>query len=307
MSRRIESAGARTEDATRRIAAAIGGALEGLVDALERYDLANEGRRAIENAGSVTRAAAGEAKTQAQTPEMQQLKHGIQTAGAKVSDVAHAVGTKASDAGHAVGDKASHVGHSVASTATGVRDGVTGKVSDLGHAVSDKVHGAADAVRHTAHDAKQGVHDAVESAKYAAHRAKAEVKVRADAVAESGRRAKLAPGHIAQELSEAFAVWKRALVVSIAMTLALVVFATIALIVLTIALVVGLNALIGDPAGTFVVALLYLVIGGIAFAVSRNAKAKAAREREERMQNVREEVRHVVRPVRDAFGRGRAY
>lgn len=254
-------------DATRRVAAAIAGALEGFIEALDRYDVANEGRRAVENVGSVTRAAAVEGRTQAQTPEMQQLKEGMQTAAHKVGDV---------------------------TTATGER-------------VGDAVQGATDSVKATAYDAKQAVHDAVESTKYAAYRAKENVKVRAEAVAETGRRARYAPGHIAQEMGEAFTAWKRALMTSIAMMVALTIFATIALIVLTIALVVGLNEVIGDPAGTFVVALLYVIAAGIAFAVAKSVKMKAAREREERMENVREEMRHVVRPVRDAFGRRGTY
>lgn len=260
---RIEHAGERTEDATRRIAAAISGALEGFIAALERYDVANEGRRAMENAGDVTRSAAVEARTQGQTPEMQQLKRGIQN-----------VGTMAGDVGAAAGER---------------------------------VHAAGDAVRETAHDARETMHEAMESAKYAAVRVKEGVKVRAEAVAESGRRARTAPGHIAHELSEAFASWKRALVTTIAMMIGLAIFASVALVVLTIALVVGLNALLGDPAGTFVVALLYVVVAGIAYAVSRSVRMKAALEREERMENVREEVRHVVRPVRDAFGRRGTY
>lgn len=251
---RIREAGQRTEESSGRIAAAIAGALEGFVEALERYDVANEGRRAIEHAGEITRAGAVEARTQAQTPEMQQL------------------GAQMRAAGHYVGDKTSV---------------------------------ATDAVRSTAHDANEAVHEAVESARFAAYRVKENVKVRAEAVAETGRRARAAPGHIGHELGEAFQAWKRALVTSIAMTGALLIFGAVALVVLTIALVVGLNEVIGDPAGTFVVALIYVIAGAIAWGVARAARTKAALEREERMENVREEMRHVVRPVRDAFGRGR--
>nr|HVM45805.1 phage holin family protein [Candidatus Thermoplasmatota archaeon] len=211
---------------------------------------------------------------QAQSPEMQQLAHGARVAG------------------NAVGGAASTV---------------AGKASDATHSAADAVRSTTDSVRSTVHHAQQNVHDAVESAKHTVHRAKEEVKVRAEAVAETGRRARSAPRNISYELREAFAVWRRALVTSIAMMLTLVIFSAIALIVLTIALVVGLNAVLGDPAGTFVVALAYVVIAGIAWAVARSSKMKAAREREERMENVREEVRHVVRPVKDAFGgRGRA-
>ena len=264
MPERVEELGQRTEDTTRRVAAAITGALEGFIEALERYDVGNEGRRAIENTGAITRAAAVEGSEQAQTPEMQQLKRGVQ----------------------ATGERLSHAGH----------------------AIGDKAHDATDTLREGAAHANQNVHEAVESAKYAAYRAKEGVKVRAEAVAETGRRARSAPRHIVQEVGEAIASWRRALVTSIAMMLTLVIFGAIALVVLTIALVVGLNELIGDPAGTFVVALIYVIAAGIAWAVARSAKTKAALEREERMENVREEVRHVVRPVRDAFGgRGRTY
>lgn len=256
---RIEAAGRRTEETVSRFAAAVAGAMEGFIEALERYEVANEGKRAIRNAGDITRAAAVEGKEQARSPEMQELGSHLRTAAAKTGEA---------------------------------------------------THHATDAVRSATHDAsanvQRNVHDAVESAKYAAYRAKEEVTVRAEAVAETGRRARSAPGIIAHEFSEAFASWRRALVTSIAMMLTITIFSAIALIVLTIALVVGLNELIGDPAGTFVVALLYVVIGGIAWAVARSMRMKAALEREERMENVREEMRHVVRPVRDAFGRGRA-
>jgi len=86
---------------------------------------------------------------------------------------------------------------------------------------------------------------------------------------------------------------------------AMAVFGTITLVVLTIALVVGLNELLGDPAGTFVVALLYLLVAGAAFYVAKKAKARAAAQTARHKENAREEVRNVVRPVRDAFGRGR--
>lgn len=254
-SERIERVGRRAEETTGRIAAAIAGALEGFVEALERYDVANEGQRAIRNAGELSRAAAVEGSTQARSPEMRQVGEQVRAAGTRVGE------------------------------ATGA---------------------ATDRVRATAEDARESVHDAVESAKHAAYRVKEGATVRAEALAETGRRARAAPRHIADELSEAFGAWRRALMTSLAMFAALTIFSAIALIVLTIALVVGLNELLGDPAGTFVVALIYVVVAGIAWGVARTAKTRAALEREERMENVREEVRHVVRPVRDAFSRGRA-
>lgn len=248
-SERVEATGERIEDQTRRIAAAIAGALEGLVEALDRYDVGEEAKRAMHEGGEISRAAAAEGATQAHTPEMQKLGHGLTAAGTATADAAR----------------------SVAAT---VRD-------------------------------TEGIQERAENLRYAAQRVKEEVRVRADAVAESGRRARVAPGRVRHELGAAFSAWKKGLVTSIAMFVALAIFATIALIVLTIALVVGLNELLGDPAGTFVVALLYVVIAGIAFAIAKSARSRAAEETRERMENAREEVRHVARPVRDAFTRGR--
>ncbi|HUR68974.1 MAG TPA: phage holin family protein [Candidatus Thermoplasmatota archaeon] len=262
---RIESIGTRAEDSTRRIAAAIAGALEGFVEALEEYDLPSEGKRAIETTGDIARSAAVEGRAVGQTPEMRQA-----------------------------GEAFRHVAHK------------TGEVTrDATGAVRERVGDARDSVKETVHDVRQNVHEKVENAKYAAYRVKEEVKVRADAVAETGRRARTAPGVIGAELSEWFAAWKRGLMTSILGMLLVAVFGTITLVVLTIALVVGLNEVVGDPQGTWLTALIYVIVAGICYAVARSAKARAAHEREERLANAREEVRHVVRPVRDAFGRGR--
>lgn len=270
-------------ESARRLAAAISGAVEGFVEALDQYDLANETKRGLGEAGSLVRAATEETRAQAATPEMQQLGGYARTAG-------HATADAARTATGAVRGTASDAAGSVRDTAT--------------HAKESVVH-AKDRVKESAHHAADSVRESVENARYAAHRVKEEVKVRGEAVAETGRRAKVAPGRISTELRAALNAWKKGLVTSIAMMGAMLVFGTITLIVLTIALVVGLNELLGDPAGTFVVALLYLAIAGIAFAVARSSRARAQRETERRVENAKEEARNVVRPVREAFGRGR--
>lgn len=255
----------RAEDSTRRIIAAVQGALDGFVEALDKYDIGAEGQRAIEQAGEVARAAGVEGKAQAETPEMQQLGRGIKTAGAATADATRsAYGT--------------------------VKEGAVG---------------VKESVSESAHHVRENVGERVESAKYAAQRVKEEVKVRADAVGETGRRAKVAPRHIRHELGEAFASWKKAFVTNLAMMALVGLFGLTAFIVLTIALIAGFTLLIGWVAALFLVTVLYAIVAGICFAVAKSAKTKAAHEREERMENAREEVRHVVRPVRDAFSRGR--
>lgn len=259
-------------DSARKLAAAIQGAVDGFVNALDDYELAEEAKLAAREAGEISRAATSEAQAQAHTPEMQQLGGYMKTAGHKTADAAHA----AAD--------------SVRSAAGTVRTGA----GDLRTSTGERIDSA-----------KESVQETVENVRYAARRAKEEATVRAEAVAETGRRARRAPGRIRTELGAAVGAWADGVKKSIAMGLMLIIFATNALIVLTIALVVGLNELIGDPAGTFVVALLYLVIAGIAFAVARSAKARAAERTQQHVENSKEEVRHVTRPVREAFSRGR--
>lgn len=274
---RTRDLGARAEDSTRRIVAAIAGALEGFAEALDEYDVANESKRAMHEAGEITRSTATEAKAVAQTPEMRQVGDQLKRAGIATADAtSSAYGT--------VRDGTVHAKDSVASKAVDMKDNVA----------------------HRVHDAREAAHERVESVKHTAQRARDEVRVRADAVKESGRRARVAPGRIRHELTAAFDAWKKGLVTAIAMFLAMAVFATIALIVLTIALVVGLNNLLGDPIGTFLVAGLYIVIAGIAFAVAKSRRARAADETQERMENAREEARRVGRPMKDAFSRGRS-
>jgi hypothetical protein len=55
-----DSVAHRAEDSTRRILAAVQGALEGFVEALDKYDVANEGQRALQQAGEISRVAAAE-------------------------------------------------------------------------------------------------------------------------------------------------------------------------------------------------------------------------------------------------------
>ena len=233
----------RAEDQTRRIVAAIQGALEGFVEALDKYDLPKEGRHAIEEAGAISHAAAVEGRAQAQTPEMRKLGGQMRTLGEKAAE---------------------RTGHA--------KDSVTGAVRD-----------ARESVQHV----------------------REEVRVRAGAVAETGRRAKAAPRHIGHELGEAVGAWKRGLVTNLAMIGLMGLFGIATLVVLTMALVAGFTLLVGWVGALFLVTLLYAVVVGIAYAIAKGAKTKAAHEREDRMENAREEMRHVVRPVRDAFARGR--
>lgn len=232
----------------------------------------NEAKGAIEQAGEISRSAATEAKTQAATPEMQKVGEGLRTAG------------------HYVADKTS--------TATGaVRTGA--------HDAKEAVVARKDATVERIGEIRTDLHDRVERVKYRAHEVKEDVKIKAEAVGETSRRAARAPGKIRHELGEALAAWKRGVVAGLGGMAAMALFGITAFIVLTIAMVVGLNNLLFDPAGTFIVAGLYLVGALVAYGVTKSAKTRAAHQTEERIANAKEEVRHVGRPVREAFNRGR--
>lgn len=257
----------RAEDAARRFAAAVAGAVEGFLEAFEEHRVGEEAQASIQTAGEVARAAAEEGRAQAQTPEMQDLGRGLKKAGTATADATR--------------------------SATG--------------AVKDSVLSAKESVQETASDVAQTVRDTADGVKRRVEHAREEVKVRADAVAETGRRAKVAPRRIGSELSGAFNAWKRGLVTSIVMGLVMAVFAIVTLVVLTIALVVGLNELVGDPQGTWLVALLYVLVVAVAYFVMRSRREATQRETARRLENSREEVRNVTAPVRSAFGgRGRA-
>ena len=257
----------RAEDAARRFAAAVAGAVEGFLEAFDEHRVAEEAQASIQTAGEVARAAVAEGKAQGQTPEMQDLGRSLKNAGAATAGAARSA------------------------------------TDSVKHAAGS----AADSVKHTASNAAQGVRDAADNVRERVDHAREEVKVRADAVGETTRRARVAPGRIKAEIGEAFGSWKRGLVTALAMGVVMAVFGIVTLIVLTIALVVGLNELVGDPAGTWIVAGIYLLVCVIAYFVMRSRREAAARETARHMQNSRDEVRHVTAPVRSAFGgRGRA-
>jgi hypothetical protein len=151
------------------------------------------------------------------------------------------------------------------------------------------------------------VKEKAEGVKGAAHRLKEETKVRAEAVAESGRRARVAPRRVGRELRAALDAWWSGMTTAIAMGVLLGVAAITAWVILNIALVVGLNKLLFDPAGTWITVGIDALIALACWGVARSRAAAAKAETRRRMARSREEIRSVGRPVREAFaGRGRA-
>lgn len=126
-------------------------------------------------------------------------------------------------------------------------------------------------------------------------------RVRARAVAETARRARDAPPTVAEELTGALKAWTSGLAKGLALKVAAGAVAIIALVVLTIALVQGLNQEWGAPRGTAAVGVGYLVLTLLLFMAGKGEAAKGKEEAKERLDAAKDEVRHVTRPVRRAF------
>ena len=126
-------------------------------------------------------------------------------------------------------------------------------------------------------------------------------RLRARAVAESARRARGAPPTIAADLKRAAKAWTGGLAASLGLRAAAGVVAAVAFVVLTVGLVQGLNALVGAPWGTFLVALAYFLGAMILMGAARGRAKAGNAEAVRQLQHARHEVRRVARPVRNAF------
>lgn len=126
-------------------------------------------------------------------------------------------------------------------------------------------------------------------------------RVRARAVAETARRAREAPPTLVEELTGALKSWTSGIVKGIGLKAAAGAVGIIALVVLTVGLVQGLNLWLGTPWGTFVVALGYIALALILFTSGKGKAAAGKKQAKVQLAAAKEEVRHVTRPVRHAF------
>jgi len=193
-------------------------------------------------------------------------------------------------------------------TATAVVEGAADGLADgigehgLDRSIPDLVRGNApiaqrgirsERLRATLDKADQKVSQAIDSS-----------RTKARAIAESARRARRAPANVWTDLKDAGQAYVGGMAASLGAYAIAGFVGVIALILLTVGAVQGLNNLWGDPWGTFAVALLYGIIA-LAFVASAKNRAKAGKQRARlRMVQARLEMQRVADPVRQAFGSG---
>lgn len=254
----------------RRYAAAVQGAVEGFVEALDEYDVQNEAKAAIHEAGELSRAVTSETRDLVQTPEMQQVGGYLQQAGTATTDVAHRTG-----------------------------DSVRGSVANARYTVGQKV----DNVRQT-------VSDAVETTREKAAYVKEEAKIRGEALAESGRRAKQAPPRLASEMKQAaksrVSSWGMSAGFYAGLGILAVAFLTVTIVWIALALTWLFALAFGIVGGFVATALVFTLIAGIALAVLRSKATDKRKESTQHVENTKAEVRHVAAPARQAFSRRRS-
>ncbi len=134
----------------------------------------------------------------------------------------------------------------------------------------------------------------------AAHGLKEGLK-KAQAVKQTAGRATRAPAHSKDDVKEAASAYTHSVTSAVGWYAAAGVIGAASFVVLTVGLVVAFNALVGVPAGYFLTVLVYVVTAGI-FAVAGKTRSTTHREEaQEYIHNVRKEIRHVERPIKEAF------
>lgn len=237
---------------------------------------------------------------------MQRVGHAMQRAGhattGAVSRAGHATTDRVSRAGHATTERIGHVRERTTERIGHARDRTSEFMENTRERVGEKaaltrerVADVRDDIREKARHGAQQVREGVETVRE-------EVEYRSGEVAESGRRARVAPAKIRGHVKEGFQAWKQSVAKMAAMLGVVAIVGLTAWVVLTIGLVTLFANFIGLAGGALLVALLYVLIAGGAFMYGRSQRQEGRARVRQAKTDTREEVRHVVRPLRNAVG-----
>ncbi|MCA1818540.1 MAG: hypothetical protein LC620_00545 [Halobacteriales archaeon] len=131
----------------------------------------------------------------------------------------------------------------------------------------------------------------------------ADVRYKARAIGETGRRAAAAPAIVSRDLGKAAGAWGTGLLAGAGWMLGLAVAGVLGLVLFTMAAVAGLTPLIGAGWALFVVGCAHAALALACLATARAVQARANEKAQQHLAQARADLEQVSAPVREAFGR----
>jgi hypothetical protein len=200
--------------------------------------------------------------------------------------------------------RARHVAAGIAGAAEGLAQGL--RESRLAEATGDALHEGgrlAKAVTRSPRRANRAIDRRVRHAQATVRRVARRTEEGVAAVVETADRALQAPPRIAEDLKEAGGAYLGGLAKSAAFYVAAGAIGIAAFIVLTIGFVTGLDLLLGQPWGAFIVALAYGLAALAVALLARGAMHRGQQVASHRIQSAKQEARAVVQPLRQLRSR----
>lgn len=245
--------------------------MEGLLESLETFELDEKAADAAQQAGGVATQTISEARAQARTPEGRELRH----------DVVQGADHVARKAGEAMED---------------LRE----TVEEASETVQDRFAMTAQELERRWEATQARVGHGAQRVEHAAEAVADETRARSQNLARAALRSRRAPGAIYRDVKQSVQARMKGVAVGTGLYAVAGVVALTGFIVLTVATVAGLNAVAGAPEGTFIAALLYLLVAVGVFYGGMLARRKAQERADQHMNDARIEVRNVTRPLRRA-------
>lgn len=124
---------------------------------------------------------------------------------------------------------------------------------------------------------------------------------KAQAVNKSARRAAKIRQESTDELKEATSSYAHSITAGMGLFAGAGVIAAASFVVLTVGLVIALNAWVGAPAGYFLTVLAYLILAGVLVGIGKRSREVQREDAQEHVDHVRSELRYASQPMVKAF------
>lgn len=156
--------------------------------------------------------------------------------------------------------------------------------------MAQKLHEATGRATAKVHEAREFMDDTVQ-----------DVRNKAGAVMESGRRAVAAPPIVSRDVRKGLGAWLSGVALGAGWMSGMAVAAGFALVLLSMAAVVGLASIAGYAWALFIVGAVYGAAAFVCFGAAKTARKKANKKAELHFDAARADIRYVADPVREAF------